>query len=170
LEGPYTAYCTEYCTGFDVWEPIQTNERLQTILVQFSASTPPPPSLVPNLPEPSTWTLDALFLLPKIRLKYYKKLYTRLQKSTTPGRSDHRLLIGALEKLDRLLSTLESRENLKVGTLSLPPPATNTEDTVVVDMRAPSLVSEDDSSHQDQVDSIPGRDNSSYRGSSLSSG
>jgi hypothetical protein len=53
-----------------------------------------------------------------MRLKYYKKLYTRLQKSTAPGRSDHRLLIGALEKLDILLATIESRESIRVGEIS----------------------------------------------------
>lgn len=36
-------------------------------------------------------------------------------KSTTPGRSDHRLLVGALDKLDKLLDTLDAREVIKVG-------------------------------------------------------
>ncbi|KAF7339399.1 hypothetical protein MSAN_02153800 [Mycena sanguinolenta] len=31
------------------------------------------------------------------------------------GRSDHRLLVGALDKLDKLLDTLETREQIKVG-------------------------------------------------------
>ena len=65
-----------------------------------------------------------------MRLKYYKKLYTRLQKSTAPGRSDHRLLIGALEKLDILLATIESRETIRVGEISqeLPEPPNSADD------------------------------------------
>ena len=66
--------------------------------------------------------MDALFLLPKLRLKYYKKLYSRLLKSTVPGRSDYNLLLGALDKLDRLLETLEMQEQLKVGSSLQPPP------------------------------------------------
>ena len=82
---------------------------------------PPPPAL---LPAPSTnsdnsgspvWTLDALFALPRARLKYYKKLYTRLLKSTHPGRSDHKLLTGAVEKLESLLRILAEREGLVIG-------------------------------------------------------
>ncbi|KAF7320401.1 hypothetical protein MKEN_00824900 [Mycena kentingensis (nom. inval.)] len=68
----------------------------------FSASNPPPAWAMAPDAEVPTWTLDGLFLLPKARLKYYRKLYARLLKSTTPGRSDHRLLVGALDKLDRL--------------------------------------------------------------------
>ncbi|KAL0951069.1 hypothetical protein HGRIS_007807 [Hohenbuehelia grisea] len=130
LESPYTAYCTKYRSGFDVWDPVRTNARLPAVVSTFSAANPPPPS-TPNLDpsNPSLWTLDALFLLPKARLKYYKKLYSRLLKSTTPGRSDHRLLVGALEKLDMLLETVENREALKVGEEA---PVIETEDEIVI--------------------------------------
>lgn len=80
-----------------------------------------------------------MFILPKDRLKYYKKLYSRLLKSTQPGRSDHRLLTGALDKLDGLLSTVDQRSNLKIGdNFGAPPPtlAPTTEDEVVIDMRS----------------------------------
>lgn len=106
----------------------------------FSATNPPPipPSADPHPSQPPLWTLDDLFLLPRERLKYYRKLYSRLLKSTTPGRSDHRLLTGALEKLDQLLATLDQRAMLSVGgptpAPSLPsPPAM--EDEVVIDLR-----------------------------------
>ncbi|TFK41067.1 hypothetical protein BDQ12DRAFT_626255 [Crucibulum laeve] len=136
LEAPYTAYCAKYRCGFDSWEPVQSNARLPSILSNFSAAIPPPSA------ECHVWTLDTLFLLPKARLKYYRKLYSRLLKSTAPGRSDHRLLVGALETLDRLLDTLDHRSSIKVGStvsLSESPTAPDTEDEVVVDMRTQTL-------------------------------
>ncbi|KAK1232700.1 hypothetical protein PQX77_004176 [Marasmius sp. AFHP31] len=114
LEGPYTNYCTQYRFGFDEWEPVKSNARLAPILATFSAANPPPSS------DTSLWTLDDLFLLPKGRLKYYKKLYTRLLKSTQAGRSDHRLLVDALEKLEKLLKILDERENVQVVTPIMP--------------------------------------------------
>ncbi|KAI0673528.1 hypothetical protein C8Q78DRAFT_969215, partial [Trametes maxima] len=142
LEVPYTNYATKYSNGFDSWEPVQSNPRVRTILAMFSSSNPPPlPVSAPAHPaEPPIWTLDELFLLPRGRIKYYKKLYSRLLKSTTPGRSDHRLLSGALDKLDRLLATLDERSHLRVGGGAPPaqvqsPPPIETEDEVVIDMR-----------------------------------
>ncbi|KAI6047556.1 hypothetical protein EDC04DRAFT_2618949 [Pisolithus marmoratus] len=106
LDRPYTIYAEKY---------------FATTLGGFSLSNPPPASIAQTgqLPDPSIWTLDALFLLPKGRLQYYRKLYSRLLKSTTPGRSDYRLLTGALEKLDALLTTLDSRAGCRVETYSL---------------------------------------------------
>lgn len=107
----------------------------------FSSSIPPPlPTSSPeHPPEPPIWTLDDLFLLPKGRLKYYKKLYNRLLRSTSPGRSDHRLLTGALEKLDKLLSIIDNRTNVRVSgsvpKAEAPLPPIETEDEVVIDMR-----------------------------------
>ena len=60
------------------------------------------------------WTLDRLFLQPRSRLKYYKKLYARLLKSTKPGRSDHSLLLSATETLDRLFHRVETRLGVSV--------------------------------------------------------
>ncbi|THG98382.1 hypothetical protein EW026_g3805 [Hermanssonia centrifuga] len=135
LEAPYTKYATNYCAGFDEWDPVQSNTRLRTTLAIFSSSNPPPlPSSSPeHPPEPPLWTLDDLFLLPKGRLGYYRKLYSRLLKSTVPGRSDHRLLSGALDKLDNLLVTLDERAIIKVGANTQAPQ--DTEDEVVFDMR-----------------------------------
>lgn len=104
LEQPYATYANKYCIGFDDWAPVKTNPKVLTVLQTFSTSNPPP-----STSHLSCWTLDALFLLPKGRLQYYKKLYNKLLKGTTPGRSDHRLLTGALGKLDGLLATLDER-------------------------------------------------------------
>jgi hypothetical protein len=65
--------------------------------------------------KPQEWTLDKLFALPLKRLQYYKKLYSRLLKTTSPGRSDHRLLVGANETLDKLIATCEERRNQLIG-------------------------------------------------------
>jgi hypothetical protein len=133
LEPPYATYCHKYTTGFDTWEPVANNPKLPATLTLFSASNPPPlpPSAQASPSEPPLWTLDGLFLLPHGRLKYYRKLYGRLLKSTAPGRSDHKLLVGAMEKLERLLATVEERFSARLQ--SSPP--IETEDEVVVDMR-----------------------------------
>jgi hypothetical protein len=117
LEQPYMTYADRYCVGFDDWEPVKSNSKLPTALQAFSASNPPPSALPQpmGLLNPSLWTLDALFLLPKGRLQYYRKLYSKLLKSMTPGRSDHRLLTGALLKLDGLLATLDDKASTSVG-------------------------------------------------------
>ncbi|TFK77011.1 hypothetical protein BDN72DRAFT_830181 [Pluteus cervinus] len=131
LEAPYTAYCTKFCTGFDSWDPVQANAKLGGILQTFSGTNPPPSSIVAS--DPPMWTLDTLFLLPRSRLKYYKKLYGRLLKNTAPGKSDHPLLVRAIETLERLLETLDGRSTVLVSDIAIPPP--QTEDEVVVDMR-----------------------------------
>jgi hypothetical protein len=130
LEPPYATYCNKYLAGFDTWERVAGNLNLPTTLATFSASNPPP---LPQArgSEPPTWTLDGLFLLPHGRLKYYKKLYGRLLKSTAPGRNDHKLLVGAMEKLDRLVSTVEGRFKVRLQP-SLP---VEIVDEVVVNMR-----------------------------------
>ncbi|KAF9240863.1 hypothetical protein BU15DRAFT_87438 [Melanogaster broomeanus] len=125
LERPYTTYADKYCAGFDDWQPVKSNPKLSGVLETFSASSPPSSTMVqaPHLRDPSLWTLDALFILPKGRLQYYRKLYSKLLKTTTPGRSDHRLLTGALEKLDGLLTTLDDRAHNRVGESDpMPPP------------------------------------------------
>ncbi|KAF8622886.1 hypothetical protein AX15_006651 [Amanita polypyramis BW_CC] len=129
LETPYTNYCTKYCCGFDHWEPVKSNYKLPDVLRNFSALFPPTSS------EQSIWTLDGLFLLPKARLKYYRKLYNRLLKGTVVGRSDHRLLLRALEKLDALLDTIDSRQSIKVGSSNSSDSLTVTgQNEVVIDL------------------------------------
>lgn len=126
LESPYNRYCDAFAAGFDQWEPVQSNPKLAGILAELSEAIPPPPNT-----DPPLWTLDMLFLLPRTRLKYYKKLYTRLLKSTNPGRSDHRLLLSATETLDNLFSKVESRLEIMVGEnndKTAPPPLKNVDD------------------------------------------
>ena len=134
-----------------------SNSRLPKVISNFSESTPPPPSAVSpsDSGQPALWTLDALFLSSERETqKYYRKLYNRLLKSTTPGRSDHRLLIGALDKLDGLMTTLETRQNLQVGspassaTSSAEPGPRETEDEVVIDLRTQSVIGKSGESSQ----------------------
>lgn len=138
LETPYSTYSSKFLSGFDVWDPVQSNPKLGPILVNFSSSNPSSTGTL--------WTLDSLFLLPKGRIKYYKKLYSRLLKSTAPGRSDHKLLVGAVDKLDTLLNTIEHRETVRVGGDEDSPvpqaPVDEFEDEVVLDMRSQSMRSE----------------------------
>ncbi|KAJ7225440.1 hypothetical protein GGX14DRAFT_349184 [Mycena pura] len=176
LETPYTIYCTRYCTGFDDWEPVQSNSRLPAVMSSFSVTHPPPTWAMAPDAETPTWSLDGLFLLPKARLKYYRKLYSRLLKSTTPGRSDHRLLLGALDKLDKLLDTLERREEIRVDvpqglpelTVLKPDEEADTsshaEMSISVSPRSTINVRTSD------FDAPGGSETSSARGSSLSSG
>ncbi|KAI0691336.1 hypothetical protein BC835DRAFT_122657 [Cytidiella melzeri] len=132
LDAPYAKYVTNYCLGFDSWEPVQSNERLRTTLAMFSANNPPP-SAEEHPSQPPLWTLDELFLLPRHRLRYYRKLYSRLLKNTAPGSKDHKLLSAALEKLANLTKNLEERAAVRVdqGLKSVP----EAEDEVVIDLR-----------------------------------
>ncbi|KAJ7070956.1 hypothetical protein C8F01DRAFT_1314780, partial [Mycena amicta] len=174
LEAPYTIYCTRYSGGFDDWDPIQSNTRLPSIMSNFSATHPPPVWAMAPDAEVPTWTLDGLFLLPKARLKYYRKLYARLLKSTTPGRSDHRLLVGALDKLDKLLDTLESREQIRVGASQGPPELTVLQpDDEAPPAESPSVsprTTMNGLARSSDLDGHGGSETSSARGSSLSSG
>jgi hypothetical protein len=134
-------YCQKFSTGFDQWEPVKSNVKLPGVLEAFSAASPPSIAAIQSsqLADPSLWTLDALFLLPKGRLFYYRKLYNRLLKSTVPGRSDHRLLTGALEKLDDLLETLDGRCQIKVG--HSPPPSSSALPHVTSDVKPEPIAS-----------------------------
>jgi hypothetical protein len=118
LEAPYMRYCDNYFTDFDTWAAVQSNTKLGELLDEISAPTQPDGSPVvfsdKKRSPGDVWTLDALFALPQVRLKYYKKLYSRLLKSTQPGRSDHRLLVGANEKLDELLERSKRRISMSV--------------------------------------------------------
>ncbi|KAG9001080.1 hypothetical protein FRB93_012460 [Tulasnella sp. JGI-2019a] len=111
LEAPYSRYCNSFTAGFDSWDRVQSNPALQPLLDEVTNAHPPTPADG----VPLTWTLDSLFILPRLRLKYYKKLYARLLKSTQPGRSDHRLLVSANEKLDGLILVINDRLNYRVG-------------------------------------------------------
>ena len=124
LDGPYTRYCNAYACGFNEWDHVSGNARLPAVLAELAAATPPPRTPMAASPDPSgagsfsdqqnaAWSLDALFELPHTRLRYYKKLYARLLKSTTPGRSDHRLLTRANERLDTLVGIVADRRHVR---------------------------------------------------------
>ena len=98
-------------------------------MTQFSESCP--------APTPDTlWTLDALFLLPRTRLSYYLKLYKRLLKNT-----QNPLLFTAVETLNRLLDTFETRSSVRVGDEERQEanPISGSIDEVVIDMRTQTL-------------------------------
>lgn len=89
-------------------------------------ANPPPQS------GPQNWTLDALFLLPYSRIKYYQKLYGRLLKNSAPGKSTDKKLVEAVGKLERLLTVVEERSSIR---LSGPSQTIETTDEVVIDTR-----------------------------------
>ena len=95
-------------SGFDSYEPVMRNALLPSILADISSISSPTPPL-------STWSLDALFILPYARIRYYRKLYARLLRSTKEGRSDHKLLVIANQRLESLVSDVESRLEVDVG-------------------------------------------------------
>jgi hypothetical protein len=107
LEAPYAKYATSFLTGFDSWSAVTRNTILPGILQDITISTPPTPPL-------QQWSLDALFLLPYTRLRYYRKLYARLLRSTKEGRSDHRLLVVANQRLEGLVNQTQSRLEVDV--------------------------------------------------------
>lgn len=127
LETPYLRYCDNYFSDFDNWSSVQGNAKLPPLLESVSEATQADGSPVifsDKKRQPGQlWTLDQLFALPQIRLKYYKKLYARLLKSTQSGRSDHRLLVGANEKLDELLQ--RSKKRIAMSVLDEGPLAAN---------------------------------------------
>lgn len=128
IEPSYNRYSTTYQSDFDHFQPVQSNSLLLPILEGLTWPDTLPQRLlsagggaiggtiVNGGGEIASWpTLDDLFTLPIIRLKYYKKLYAKLLKSTQPGRSDHELLVGANVKLDSLLSKCEIAKSRIVG-------------------------------------------------------
>lgn len=107
LEPSYRRYSQTYLTGFDSYTPVTRNLLLPGILTEISTTSPPSPPL-------THWSLDALFLLPYTRLRYYRKLYARLLRSTKEGRSDHRLLLVANQRLETLVADVENRLEMDV--------------------------------------------------------
>lgn len=108
LEPSYQKYAATFMTGFDSYPSVARNPLLPNILADISASSPP-------IPHPTQWSLDALFILPYARLRYYRKLYARLLRSTKEGRSDHRLLVVANQRLGTLVSEVEARLEVDVS-------------------------------------------------------
>lgn len=117
LQPPYSQYLHAFVPRLNALPSVQANTELKDILAQLSKELPR------SAAEP-TWTLDDFFELPLARLRFYKKLYGRLLRSTQPGRSDHELLASANQKLDILV---ERAQQCKTTAPSLRPgPPTGT--------------------------------------------
>ncbi|KAJ9120690.1 hypothetical protein QFC22_002621 [Naganishia vaughanmartiniae] len=108
LIGPYTRYASIYLAGYDHFPSAADNQKLPGILGAISRALPP-------FPPMESWTLDALFRLPYIRLRYYRRLYGKLLASATEGRSDYNLLKVAGEKLNTVINTVEERLEMDVN-------------------------------------------------------
>lgn len=117
MEKPYRTYCYVFVVGFDELKAVQTNTKLPQILAGLSQQMPPYPNN-----KPSLWTLDSLFLLPQTRLRYYKKLYARLLRSTIPGRSEYLLLLRAVTLLNTLCDLAHNRPRIRVFDLEATSP------------------------------------------------
>lgn len=122
LSPAYTRYSTTFQVDFDAYDAVQSNVKLGPILSALTWPNTLP--LPPSSPDTASPSLDQLFLLPVVRLSYYKKLYTKLLKSTQEGRSDHALLLDANEQLDHLVARCEEAKSRSVvlengGTLPL---------------------------------------------------
>ena len=123
LTPAYSKYAASFLAGFDNWEPVQSNPKLGSILdqVPYPSSLPPPSELALLGIQPSREgpapppTLDQLFMLPTCRLSYYKRLYSRLLKSTKEGRSDHQLLVSSNQAILALLDACEEARQRHVS-------------------------------------------------------
>ncbi|WFD36526.1 hypothetical protein MCUN1_003409 [Malassezia cuniculi] len=118
MEQPYAKFFSVYFQGFDNWEPVTSNESLAKIFAALNKESPRDGSgkaASSSRPITDAWTLDSIFRLPLCRVRFYKRLYARLLKSTQPGRSDHRLLVGANERIDKLLALAKEREGMSVS-------------------------------------------------------
>lgn len=90
------------------------------------------------------------------------------------------MLIGALETLDNLLGTLESRSSVIVGqavspnttALVVPEAEDQAEDQVVIDLRTQSVIQEQGKKNglRTSAETAPGSESSSTRGSTVSNG
>lgn len=108
LAGPYTRYASIYLAGYDHFSSAANNQKLPNILAAISRALPP-------VPPSETWTIDSLFRLPYIRLRYYRRLYGKLLASATEGRSDHNMLKVAGDKLNVIVNTVEERLEMDVN-------------------------------------------------------
>lgn len=137
LSPAYTRYSTTYQVDFDRYDPVQTNAKLGPVLSALHH-----PSTLPPAADSAPPTLDLLFSLPVVRLGYYKKLYTKLLRSTQEGRSDHALLTDANIQLDHLIARCDEAKARSVvlengGTLPLKTSPSPREQPRIVEQRAP---------------------------------
>lgn len=137
LSPAYTRYSTTFQVDFDRYDPVQSNAKLGPILSALNHPSTLPPSVDSAPPS-----LDLLFSLPVVRLGYYKKLYTKLLRSTQEGRSDHALLTDANNQLDHLIARCEEAKARSVvlengGTLPLKTSPSLRQQPRVLEERAP---------------------------------
>lgn len=112
LTPAYSRFSHNYQAGFDTFEPVQRNEKLAPILASLDW-----PGTLPRSEDSTSPSMDQLFSLPVYRIAYYKKLYTKLLKSTQPGRSDHKLLVEANDQLDKLAEACREGKERRVAML-----------------------------------------------------
>lgn len=105
LQPPYSQYVSTFVPHLNSLPSVQANLELPGILAQLSKE-------LPRSAAQPAWTLDDFFELPLARLRFYKKLYSRLLRSTQPGRSDHELLANANRKLDLLVERAQQCKSL----------------------------------------------------------
>lgn len=113
IEPAYSRYGSTLLLDFDSYPAVQSNPKLAPILASL-----PWPGTLPSydqydLTSPQV-SLDRLFELPVHRIRYYKKLYAKLLRSTQEGRSDHALLVSANEKLAKLEKLAEEGKGRSV--------------------------------------------------------
>ncbi|KAI7875136.1 hypothetical protein K492DRAFT_240441 [Lichtheimia hyalospora FSU 10163] len=89
---PYTSFCENFAAESDICT--KTEPALERRLKEISMRTNRQVSL------------SSLFSAPMEQLRYYKALYTRFLESAQPGRSDHKLLIKTIQRIDTTLEAM----------------------------------------------------------------
>ncbi|CAG8505774.1 983_t:CDS:2 [Acaulospora colombiana] len=91
MEGSYTDYCLEFQQVIGILPEIEGHVALQQALSDISAEI--------NLPV----SLGFFTEMPMKRIRYYKRLYSRMLNLTEPGCSDHEILLTANNRIDALI-------------------------------------------------------------------
>lgn len=110
IEPAYSRFAGSYRTGFDTFPPILANSKVRPTLDDLEW-----PKTLPATPSQTSLTLDDLFSLPVNRIAYYKKLFSKLLRSTKEGKSDHALLVEANSKLDRVANECKRGATIKIS-------------------------------------------------------
>ncbi|KAI8372051.1 hypothetical protein EDC96DRAFT_552231 [Choanephora cucurbitarum] len=100
LEIPYANYSRSYIPNLGQRQDIAENKAIQSVLQELSSSAS------------YDLTLESLFNAPIQQLKYYKELYNRLKEGTSPDRTDYRVLMRAIEKIDTVIRMVRTAVQL----------------------------------------------------------
>ncbi|OBZ86929.1 hypothetical protein A0J61_05017, partial [Choanephora cucurbitarum] len=100
LEVPYTNYSRSYIPNLGQRQDIAENKEIQSVLQELSSSAS------------YDLTLESLFNAPIQQLKYYKELYNRLKEGTSPDRTDYRVLMRAIEKINTVMKMVRTADQL----------------------------------------------------------